>query len=90
MSLRAFLVLLLLTAATVLSGIRVVQERQESRRLFVELTRLENERDELEVEYGRLKIEQATWSDNARVAKMAAESLGLVAPQPTETRIVTR
>ena len=59
------------------SAIAVVVVRQEHRQRFVELTRLENERDALRIDYGRLQLEQATWADSARIEQIARERLGL-------------
>jgi len=66
------------------SAIAVVVVRQEHRQLFVELTNLENERDALRIDYGRLQLEQATWADSARIEGIARERLGLRAPTPDD------
>jgi cell division protein FtsL len=83
----ATLVLLLATIAT---AIGVVHARHESRLAFVELTRLVNERDDLEIEFGRLQLEQATWADNNRIEQIARGTLGMVAPLPAETVVIRR
>lgn len=66
------------------SAIAVVVVRQEHRQKFVELTRLENERDALRIDYGRLQLEQATWADSARIERIARERLGLRDPTPDD------
>ena len=53
---RILLAVLLL--AVVGTAIAVVYERYRHRQLFVELTRAERERDELNIEFGRLQLEQ--------------------------------
>ena len=83
----ATLVLLLATVAT---AIGVVHARHRSRLGFVELTRQVNERDDLEIEFGRLQLEQATWADNNRVEQIARGMLGMVAPAPADTVVVRR
>ncbi|HQW82610.1 MAG TPA: cell division protein FtsL, partial [Pseudomonadota bacterium] len=60
MSARAAVMAMLLVAC-VASGISVVSARQQARHTFIELSNLENERDELNTEFGRLQLEQATW-----------------------------
>ena len=70
MSARAALIAMLL-AACVVSGIGVVGARQQSRHAFIELSKLENERDELNTEFGRLQLEQATWTDTNRLEQIA-------------------
>lgn len=88
MSLRVFLLLALL-GLVIASAVGVVYARHESRRQFVELTRLTNERDDLNYEFGRLQLEQATWAENNRIEQIARGRLGMVTPAATEM-IVTQ
>ena len=83
-------VLTLLAAVAAGSAIAVVHARHESRRTFVELTRLEAERDELNIEFGRLQLEQATWAETNRIEQIAATQLGMVFPGVADTRVVRR
>lgn len=76
--------------AVIASGIGVVYARHETRRLFVELTRLSNERDDLNFEYGRLELEQATWAENNRIEQIARNRLGMVSPNNAETVVIKR
>lgn len=80
MSLRVFF-LGLLVVAVIGSAITVVWARHEHRQLFVELSRLERERDELNIEFGRLQLEQATWADTSRIEDVARTRLGMVEPE---------
>ena len=80
----------LLLAAAVASAVGVVYARHESRRLFVELSALEAARDELNIDFGRLQLEQATWADTNRIEKIARGELGMDFPAPTATRVVRR
>ncbi len=70
------------------SAIAVVWARNENRELFIRFTRLQNERDQLNIEYGRLELEDATWADPARVASVARHALGMVNPDPAQIRMV--
>ncbi len=83
---RALLWLALLAVVT--SAIAVVWARNENRELFIQLTRLQAERDHLDIEYGRLELEDATWADPARVASVARSRLGMVDPDPAQIRMV--
>ncbi|MCB1589803.1 MAG: cell division protein FtsL, partial [Xanthomonadales bacterium] len=74
----AVLICAVLAVAVVGSAIAVVVARHESRRSFAELGRLVVERDELNIEWGRLQLEQATWADPNRIEQMALQQLGLV------------
>jgi cell division protein FtsL len=83
---RFLLAVLLL--AIVGSGIAVVYERYHHRQLFVELTRLERERDELNIEFGRLQLEQATWAQANRIDQVARERLGMKFPEAEDIVVV--
>ena len=82
--------LALLLLATIASAIGVVFARQQSRLAFVELSRLGNERDDLNFEFGRLQLEQATWAENNRIEQIARGRLGMVSPAPAQTIVVRR
>jgi len=77
-----------LLMATVATAIAVVYERYRHRQLFVELTRLERERDELNVEFGRLQLEQATWAQANRIDQVARERLGMKFPESADIVVV--
>ncbi len=81
--------MLVLVAAVIASSIGVVYARHESRRHFIELNRLNNERDNLNFEFGRLQLEQATWAENNRIEQIARGRLGMLSPGSTEL-VVTR
>lgn len=83
------LTLVLCLIATVLtSAVGVVYSKHQSRTLFVELERLKALRDDLDVEWGRLQLEQSTWATHGRVEKVAREQLNMQLPPPVATVIV--
>lgn len=84
------LALILLLVGAVASGIGVVSSRQQSRQLFSALSELERGRDELNIEYGRLQLEQATWTETNRLEQLARNQLGMVFPGPAETVVIRR
>jgi cell division protein FtsL len=86
MSTRALL--LILVAANVLSAIAVVFARHEHRQLFIALTRLERARDELNIEFGRLQLEQATWAESNRIDQVARTRLGMKFPETSDIVVV--
>jgi cell division protein FtsL len=87
MNLRVLIGLPLLVGV-VLSGIALVQSRHAHRQLFAELNRLEAQRDELNIEFGRLQLEQATWGETFRIERVAREQLGMRSPEPVEVQVV--
>ena len=90
MRLRATIAMTILLGAVIASAIGVVYSIQQSRELFVELTKLANERDDLNFEFGRLELEQATWAENNRIDQIARGRLGMVSPNPAETVVIRR
>jgi cell division protein FtsL len=53
---------LVFAAVCVMSAMALVYTKHESRKLFVELETLTHQRDELNIEWGQLQIEQSTWA----------------------------
>jgi cell division protein FtsL len=82
------LIMLILLAVTLVSALGVVWTRHESRVLFVGLTALQNQRDELNIEYGRLELEQATYAEPRRIDDEAREKLGMLNPRPQDIRLL--
>ena len=77
-----------LVLALIGTGIAVVHSRHQHRLNFIELNQLEAERDELNIDFGRLQLEQATWGETFRIERVAREQLGMRSPESTEIRVV--
>ena len=77
-----------LVLAVLASAIASVYAKHESRKLFTELQVQIVERDRLEVDWGRLQIEQSTWSSHARVEQLARKEMGMPDPQPEQIRLL--
>ena len=82
------LLLAVLIAANMLSAIAVVFARHEHRQLFIQLSKLEKARDELNIEFGRLQLEQATWAESNRIDQVARTRLGMVFPESGDIVVV--
>ncbi|KQO00076.1 MULTISPECIES: cell division protein FtsL [Pseudomonadota] len=82
------LLLVVLLACTIASAIGVVFMRHRHRQLFVELSRLEHSRDELNIEFGRLQLEQATLAQATRVDQEARGRLGMKFPEAGDIVVV--
>lgn len=78
----------LLWLAVLASAIAVVRARHESRTLFVELERLNSQRDALNIEWGQRQLEQSAWSNHGFVERVASDRLHMTLPKPDEVRIV--
>ena len=74
--------------ALLASALGVVYAKHEARSRFVELQRLTKERDDLDIEWGQLQLEQSTWAANSRVETVARGDLHMVTPQAADLRIV--
>lgn len=70
------------------SAVAVVWSKHQSRGLFVELQKLQSERDALDTDWGRLRLEQSTSSSYGRVEQIAREQLRMLAPSPKDVRII--
>jgi len=77
-------------AVCVISALALIYTKHESRKLFVELEQLTQERDELNIEWGQLQIEQSTWATHARIERVALEELSLARPKSTEIYVIER
>ena len=79
---------LVLAASVVATGVWVVKAKHDSRRLFAELEELKREHDRLQIDWGRLQIEQSTSATHARIESLARERLGLDAPSEAQVKVV--
>jgi cell division protein FtsL len=77
-----------LAAVCVVSAMALVYTKHESRKLFVELENLTDERDELNIEWGQLQIEQSTWATHARIEQVATDDLQLTRPETDEIFVI--
>ena len=87
MSLRDFL-FALLVAAVLSSAIAVVHARHLHRQAYIALSSLQQARDELNIEFGRLQLEQATWAESNRIDQVARTRLGMKFPATDEIVVV--
>ena len=87
---QPFLLVFVFAVVCVLSSMALVYTKHESRKLFVEMEGLTHERDELNIEWGQLQIEQSTWATHARIERVATDDLSLVRPTATEIYVIER
>ncbi|MGH7317595.1 MAG: cell division protein FtsL [Candidatus Rokuibacteriota bacterium] len=73
-----------LAAAVFASALCMVSVRHEGRKAYVELARLEQERDRLQDDWGRLQLEQATARTQAQVEAVAHRELSMTVPSPDD------
>lgn len=85
---KAHLGLVVLVMAAVTSALGVVYARHESRKLFVELRQLQAIRDDMNIEWGRLQLEEGTWTAHGRLEGTASTRLEMSMPRPEDVVIV--
>lgn len=71
---------IVLAVALMVCALVVVNAQHRARTQFVELEALKKEARNLEVEWGKLQLEQGTLTSHARVEAMAKNQLGLTTP----------
>ena len=70
--------ILALLLVVIVSSVGVVYAKHQGRKLFVELQGLGDERDNMDIEWGQLKLEQGTLTTQGQVERAARERLGMV------------
>jgi len=80
--------LLALAACVVASGIWIVGVEHRSRQLFIETESLNRELDRLQVEWGRLQIEQGMYATHSRIEPLVRQRLQLTEPSDDQLVVV--
>ncbi len=88
MSRVQFVLFSLLALGVLMTAVGVVYAEYASRRHFVELESLRAERDAINVEWGRLQIEQGTWATHGQVERLAREKLKMRIPSADEVVVI--
>ncbi len=81
--------LALLGVAVFLSAVQVVIARHDTRKLFVEIQKLEQDRDDFNEEWGRLQLEQSTWATDARIESVAKTELHMIEPDTQSVMLIS-
>lgn len=70
------------------SAVGVIFSKHESRKLFVQLQSLQKERDQMNIEWGRMQLEQSTWATHGRIEGLARKKLGMTIPRAENVMII--
>lgn len=87
---KQWLVIAALTLAVLVSSVGVIEAKHESRKRFVALQALEKERNQMNIEWGRLQLEQGTWATHSRIESIANKRLQMVMPETESIVIIKR
>lgn len=69
-----------LLSVLVVCALSVVSSQHRARKLFVALQAEQDRALRLDDEWGQLQLEQRTWSESARIEKMATQTLRMRVP----------
>ena len=77
-------------AATAVTGsaLWVVEAKHHARQLFIKLEELNRDQDRLEIDWGRLQIEQSSLATHSRIEMLARERLQLTTPADGQLVVV--
>jgi cell division protein FtsL len=78
----------LLWLAALVSAAGAVYCEHRARELFIQLEALSARRDNLQIEWGQLQLEQSAWSSHAFVERVASTRLHMAMPPPQNIEIV--
>jgi len=79
-----------LVIAVLATAFSVVSVKDNNRRLVNEIVSLEKARDELNIQWGQLLLEQNTWSNQARIQHIAQNNLAMGVPSTQKSVVVRR
>jgi cell division protein FtsL len=87
---RAILIIAvpLLWLAALVSAAGAIYCEHRARELFIQLEALNARRDNLQIEWGQLQLEQSAWSSHAFVERVASTRLHMAMPPPQNIEIV--
>ncbi|MDH5358463.1 MAG: cell division protein FtsL [Gammaproteobacteria bacterium] len=85
---RTHLSLLVLALAVVISALAVIYTKHIGRTEFITLQKLEQQRDHLNEEWGRLLLEESTWAGPGRVEQQARLRLNMLVPTVDMTVVI--
>jgi cell division protein FtsL len=78
----------LLVAALAVCGLALVTSQHQARKLYIELQKVQEFAQQIEIEWGQLQLEQSTWATHARVEKIAVQALGMRVPPASRLQVV--
>ena len=76
------------TVLVAISALGVVWLRHAHRLTYVALQQAQEQRDQLNIEWGQLLLEQSTWAMHHRVEVEESKRLGMVFPQPDQITVL--
>ncbi|MDR3393607.1 MAG: cell division protein FtsL [Parasulfuritortus sp.] len=78
----------ILAVILVLCALAVVTARYQARELFMELQAGQKKSRDLDVEWGRLQLEQSTWAMHSRIEQIARGQLHMSVPDTKQIQVL--
>jgi cell division protein FtsL len=88
-ALRENLSILVMIFAVISTAIAVIYSKHSGRVEFIKLQKLEQQRDHLNEEWGRLLLEQSTWVGQGRIERQAHDRLNMIVPTAEMIVVIT-
>jgi cell division protein FtsL len=79
-----WIIIAILIVAVMGSAIGVIYSKHQTRKFFVSLQKIHKQVDELNIDWGRLQLEQSAWSSHGRIEKIARKKLHMTLPKADE------
>jgi cell division protein FtsL len=64
-----------------ITAVAIVYVTHSQRNLFINLQQLQQDKDDMVVEWGKLQLEENTWSTTSRIEKIATKKLDMKVPK---------
>lgn len=77
-----------LIIAVLITAWAIISTSHLTRVQYARLQKLENQRDALQTEWGRLLLEESTWSSPARIESLASKRLDMRVPDVDEVKVI--
>lgn len=89
-STRAWLLVGMAALFMLISAFGVIYSTYQTRKLIAEFQYLQNQRNELQTEWGQLLLEQSTWGSFNRVERLAGKKLKMHVPDPQQVVMISQ
>lgn len=89
-STKAWLLVAMAAVFMMMSAFGVIYSTFQTRKLISEYQHLQNQRNELQTEWGQLLLEQSTWGSFNRVERLATDELKMHVPDPQQVVMISQ
>ena len=77
-----------LLVVLIVCALGVITSQHLARKLYSDLEKEQKFTHQLEVEFGKLQLEQSTWAAHSLIERAATERLSMHTPDPREVQVV--